>query len=136
MTTESEINDGPIWLEADRKKLHRAISNVIDNSLKHMDKKERKLEIGLRVEGEGVEIRISDNGPGIPPDALPFVFERFYRAEPSRNSNTGGSGLGLAIVKQIIEEHGGTVTVKSTQGQGTHIYFKLPKMTSRKGETT
>jgi signal transduction histidine kinase len=101
--------------------------NIVDNSLKYMDKAEKN----LRVELSGAEeatVCIRDNGPGIGEEALEQIFDRFYRGEPSRNAATGGSGLGLAIVKQIIEEHGGRVWAESRKGEGTSIYFALPKL--------
>ena len=69
---------------------------------------------------------LADDGAGIAPEHLPFVFERFYRADASRARSTGGAGLGLAIVKQIVEAHGGRVNVASTLGQGTTFTFTLP----------
>jgi len=117
----------PVYVKADREKLRRVIMNIVDNSLKYMDKAEKN----LRVELSGAEeatVCIRDNGPGIGEEALEQIFDRFYRGEPSRNAATGGSGLGLAIVKQIIEEHGGRVWAESRKGEGTSIYFALPKL--------
>lgn len=71
---------------------------------------------------------MSDNGIGISKEAIPFIFEIFYRTDASRNSSTGGSGLGLSIVKKIIEEHGGTVWADSKLGKGTSIYLTLKKV--------
>ena len=71
-------------------------------------------------------IQIKDNGQGISEEALPHIFDRFYRADPSRNTATGGSGLGLAIAKQIIEEHGGRIGATSMVGRGTTVYMALP----------
>lgn len=110
----------------DRDKLKRVLSNIIDNCVKYMDKEEKV--IGLRVyeTSNSVIVEFSDNGQGIDPDALPHIFERFYRAEQSRNTLTGGSGLGLAIAKQIMEGHGGTIQVQSLKGEGTSIAVSLP----------
>jgi two-component system phosphate regulon sensor histidine kinase PhoR len=69
---------------------------------------------------------VSDNGPGIPAAALPRLFTRFYQVDSSDTRSVGGSGLGLAIVKQIVEEHGGTVEVRSREGQGSTFTFTLP----------
>jgi signal transduction histidine kinase len=74
-----------------------------------------------------------DNGKGIPEEALPYIFERFYRAEQSRNSSTGGSGLGLAIARQIIDGHGGFIWADSMAGEGTTIYIQLKRLMD-KGE--
>ncbi|WP_246470099.1 sensor histidine kinase [Cohnella nanjingensis] len=114
---------------ADREKLGRVIANIAANSLKFMDKDERELSISLKPgpsEAE-VAVRIRDNGRGIGPEALPRVFERFYRADPSRNAAAGGSGLGLSIVRQLIEAHGGTVWAESEPGRGTTIAFTLKR---------
>ena len=87
------------------------------------------LEITMKVEDAGSEIRVSlaDNGVGIAPKDLPHVFDRFYRADSSRNRSTGGSGIGLSIVKSIIEEHGGSVEASSEKDKGTVISFLLKK---------
>jgi len=82
----------------------------------------------LRAESDGDAVRISvaDQGPGIPPDDLPRIFERFYRADKSRSSEQSGTGLGLSIVKHIAQLHGGSVEVKSELGKGTTISVSLP----------
>ncbi|WP_158602212.1 sensor histidine kinase [Cohnella endophytica] len=118
----------PIYIHADRRKLQRALLNVVDNSLKHMDNAGGRLDIILQDGEANILITIADNGEGIPEEAMPYIFQKFYRADRSRNSGTGGSGLGLAIVKQIIEEHGGEAGVRSTGDKGTEIAFKLPKL--------
>ncbi|WP_217642767.1 cell wall metabolism sensor histidine kinase WalK [Bacillus sp. UNCCL13] len=112
-------------VRADREKLKRVLSNIIDNSLKYMDKSRKKITISLGGDGETVQVSITDNGPGIPHKSLPHVFERFFRAEQSRNIQTGGSGLGLAIARMILEEHQGTIQATSTPGEGTTISFTL-----------
>ncbi|OZU88876.1 two-component sensor histidine kinase [Virgibacillus indicus] len=114
-------------VKADREQLKRAVMNIIQNSLKYMDKAEKKIGVLLRAESGHVIVRIKDNGIGIPEEATSTIFDRFYRTDTSRNSSTGGSGLGLAIVKSIIEEHGGKVWAKSKLGEGTSVYFSLPK---------
>lgn len=124
----------PLFIMADREKLRRVIANIIDNCLKYMDKIDKRIEVTLTSDGEQATVRITDNGPGIRLDAQPHLFERFYRAEPSRNAATGGSGLGLAIAKQMIEGHGGTIWVESELGQGTSIVFTIPMMTPSGGE--
>ncbi|MGP4039808.1 sensor histidine kinase [Gracilibacillus sp. D59] len=118
-------------VKADREQLHRAIMNVITNSVKFIDKKEAMIRIRLIEQSEHVMIMIEDNGSGIDEFELPYIFDHFYRTDTSRNSATGGSGLGLAIVKKIIEAHGGTIWAESELGQGTTINFLL-----KKGEQT
>ncbi|GGB50094.1 HAMP domain-containing protein [Virgibacillus dakarensis] len=114
-------------VKADREKLGRVIWNIVQNSLKYMDKHEKKISIRLTQESDQAVVQISDNGSGISKDAVPFVFDQFYRTDASRNSATGGSGLGLTIVKSIIEAHGGSVWAESELGEGTSICFTLPK---------
>ncbi|CAI6052775.1 sensor histidine kinase [Cohnella sp. JJ-181] len=118
---------GAVRVQADREKLRRVLMNVVENSLKYMDKPLREIVIGW-TDGDGeATVRIADNGAGIAPDALPHVFDRFYRAELSRSTDTGGSGLGLAIVKQIVEGQGGRVWAESREGEWTSICFTLKK---------
>lgn len=121
-----DIQDEIIIL-ADREKLKRVIVNIVDNSVKYMDKESGQIQITLKGLGDFVQFEIKDNGRGISQEALPFIFDRFYRADPSRNSKTGGSGLGLAIAKKIIEGHGGKIWSESTVGLGTSIFFIIKK---------
>ncbi|MFD2656754.1 sensor histidine kinase [Gracilibacillus thailandensis] len=114
-------------VKADREQLHRAIMNVITNSVKYIDKKKAMITIRLTEQSDHVMIAIEDNGSGISEYELPYIFDHFYRTDTSRNSRTGGSGLGLAIVKKIIEAHGGMIWADSEPGQGTTIYFQLKK---------
>ena len=72
------------------------------------------------------EVRVQDDGPGIPPEALERVFERFYRVDKARSREQGGTGLGLAIVKHIVQSHGGKAWAKSEPGKGAAIFFTLP----------
>ncbi|WP_123040497.1 sensor histidine kinase [Cohnella candidum] len=110
----------------DREKFKRVLSNVIQNSLKYMDKEEKRISIRATSTDWEFHIEIEDNGSGIAASSLPHIFDRFYRAEQSRNSSTGGSGLGLAIAKQIMESHGGTIAAESKEGVGTIILLTLP----------
>ncbi|WP_040204632.1 sensor histidine kinase [Neobacillus jeddahensis] len=118
--------EGDYLVQTDREKIKRVLSNIVDNSLKYMDKDVKKLEISLTSTIEKVELIISDNGPGIPEDSLPFIFNQFYRAEQSRNKLTGGSGLGLSIARMIVEEHQGTIQVENKLSAGTKITITLP----------
>ncbi|RAV16393.1 sensor histidine kinase [Paenibacillus contaminans] len=116
------------WVSLDRDKFIRVIHNVIRNCVNYMDKDDKRIALQASETDGAVLIRISDNGPGIDAAALPHIFDRFYRAEQSRNSETGGSGLGLAIVKQIIEGHGGEIWAESAEGEGTTIFMALKKL--------
>jgi len=115
-------------VEADREKLRRVVSNIIQNSLKYMDKENKKIQVHLSSGNDSILVKMSDNGSGIRQEDLPFIFESFYRTDASRNSSTGGSGLGLSIAKKIIEQHGGSIWAESERGKGTSVYFQLKKV--------
>lgn len=122
---------------ADREQLHRVLNNLISNAVKYRgDKEQGHIKVGLWEEEHTVRVEVEDNGQGISESALPNIFERFYRADASRNSKQGGSGLGLAIAKKIIEEHGGTIYAESEEGVGTKMVFTLKKIEAveKKGE--
>ncbi|MCF6409436.1 sensor histidine kinase [Pseudalkalibacillus salsuginis] len=127
-------NDRTYHVLADREKIKRVVANIINNSLKYMDKPDKCITIRLNEEQNQVMVQIVDNGSGIPDNALPYIFDRFYRAEPSRNTSSGGSGLGLAIVKRIIEDHKGEVWAESKIGEGTGIHFTLPKVKGKEAK--
>ncbi|MFE4238263.1 sensor histidine kinase [Peribacillus butanolivorans] len=112
---------------ADREKLKRVLANLISNCVKYTNKEKKNIAISLHEGPYDVVVQVTDNGQGIEPSALPYIFDRFYRAEQSRNSQTGGSGLGLAIAKQIIYEHGGDIWATSEIGKGTSVFFSLKK---------
>lgn len=120
-------SNGTYMARADRDQLKRVIDNIIQNSLKYMDKEQKSISVRLKEETDDVLVQIKDNGSGIPKEDVPFIFDRFYRSDRSRNSATGGSGLGLAIAKRIIEEHGGRIWAESEVGAGTCISFTLKK---------
>ncbi|MGG3518728.1 HAMP domain-containing sensor histidine kinase [Bacillus pseudomycoides] len=122
------FSESPLYVTADREKVKRVISNLIHNSVKYMDKPQKEITVTLLEEADMAIVRVTDNGSGIATDTLPYIFERFYRAEQSRNSSTGGSGLGLAIAKQIVEEHGGKIWAESELGESTSIFFSLKKV--------
>lgn len=118
----------PVSVIADREKLKRVINNIVDNSVKYMDKSPGAINVSLQDNAaDTITIEIKDNGQGIPRQALSLIFDRFYRADASRNSAIQGTGLGLAIARRIIEEHGGTIWAESEEGAGTSIYFTLKK---------
>ena len=112
---------------ADPEQLHRVISNIIGNSVKYMDKKDGFIDVRLYDEGDFIRAELEDNGRGIAQKDLPYIFDRFYRADASRNSGTGGSGIGLSIVKKIIEDHGGKIWANSKEDSGTTMIFVIRK---------
>jgi signal transduction histidine kinase len=115
----------------DREQLKRAVHNIIGNSEKYMDKEKGRVCVRIIEESEFVRVEIEDNGAGISKRDLPNIFERFFRADASRNTQKGGSGLGLAIVQKIIKEHGGVIWASSELGTGTTIYFTVMKWTEK-----
>ncbi|MBP1936869.1 HAMP domain-containing sensor histidine kinase [Paenibacillus sediminis] len=115
-----------VFVKADREKLKRVLINILENAMKYMDKADGKIGMNVTLQDGKAVISVSDNGRGIAEDALPHIFDRFYRADPSRNQATGGSGLGLSIARQIIEEHGGQIWAGSMLGRGTTVYIALP----------
>lgn len=114
-------------VQADREKLNRVVGNIVQNSLNYMKGSKKELVVRLASKAEDITVEIQDNGAGVSQDELPYLFDRFFRTDVSRNSATGGSGLGLAIVKKIIEGHGGTVWAKGRTGQGISIFFTLKR---------
>ncbi|WP_440896058.1 sensor histidine kinase [Amphibacillus sp. Q70] len=115
-------------VEADREKLRRVVMNLIQNSMKYMNKSQKQIQVSLETSKNEVIVEMKDNGSGIRETDLPFIFDSFYRTDVSRNSATGGSGLGLSIVKKIIQAQGGRIWAKSVLGEGTSIYFTLKKV--------
>ncbi|MBC2242870.1 HAMP domain-containing histidine kinase [Listeria booriae] len=120
------VPDEKLMTNADREKLKRVFENLIHNSMKYMDKTQAKITIQLEKQQDMAIITFADNGKGIPDANLNAIFDRFYREEQSRNSNTGGSGLGLSIAKQIVEEHQGRIWATSELGVGTAVCVALP----------
>ncbi len=111
----------------DPEQIERVIHNIVNNSVKYMDKKKQIVNLRIKDVGDFVQVEIEDNGKGIQTKDLPFIFDRFYRTDASRNSATGGSGIGLSIVKKITEDHGGKIWATSKDEVGTVIYFILRK---------
>lgn len=122
--------DSDVQVIADGEQIRRVIHNIISNAIKYMDKgKGMKGIIQIRVKdvGDFVQVEIEDNGKGIAAKDLPYIFDRFYRTDVSRNSAKGGSGIGLSIVRKILEDHGGKVWATSREDIGTIMYFILRK---------
>jgi two-component system phosphate regulon sensor histidine kinase PhoR len=106
-------------------KISQVLGNLLDNALKYTPKG-TNITVTAKRQGAEIEVGVRDNGPGIPAEDLPHLFERFYRVDKGRSREKGGTGLGLSIVKHIVQLHGGRVRVESTFGQGTAFYFNLP----------
>jgi heavy metal sensor kinase len=109
--------------DADR--LSQVLDNLLDNAIRHAQA-DSTITVSVHREGNEVACAVSDQGPGIPSEHLPYIFERFYRVETSRDRHSGGSGLGLAIVRSLVTAQGGHVSAESGAGRGTTITFWLP----------
>ncbi|TXK76332.1 HAMP domain-containing sensor histidine kinase [Paenibacillus sp. N3.4] len=129
-----ELPKSPLLVTADREKLKRVLLNIIENAVKYSDEDNCRITLNVKEYDGYAIVEIKDSGQGISEEALPHIFDRFYRADPSRNTMTGGSGLGLAIAKQIMEEHGGRIGATSLLGRGTTIYMALPVSNRKQGE--
>lgn len=119
--------DKEVKVIADAEQIRRVIHNIVNNSLKYMDKPRGMINLRVKDVGDFVQVELEDNGKGIAAKDLPNIFERFYRTDASRNSSTGGSGIGLSVVRKIIEEHGGKIWATSREDTGTTMYFVLRK---------
>lgn len=123
----ADCPEGVLRVQADSDRVAQVIDNLLDNAMRHsLDHS----TISIRVEekDDGMECSVIDQGTGIAAEHLPFIFERFYRADASRSRNRlgGGTGLGLAIAKALVQAHGGRIQAQSTEGHGTTISFWLP----------
>jgi signal transduction histidine kinase len=112
-------------VDVDPRRIGQVLRNLLDNGLTHTGPG-GEIVVNAHAENEWVEVSVRDTGAGIAVEDLPYVFERFYRADRSRSRATGGAGLGLAIAKQLVEAHGGRIEVESEIGRGTRFTFTLP----------
>ncbi|MFH9262652.1 sensor histidine kinase [Streptomyces sp. NPDC017546] len=128
VTLAVEATAPDLALRADPVRLRQAVGNLVSNAVRHTPEGGRvTLRASTSEEGGGtVLVEVADTGSGIPPEDLPHVFDRFWRAEKSRSRRTGGSGLGLAIVRKLVEAHGGTVDATSVEGEGSAFVLRLP----------
>jgi len=110
----------------DENRLTQVFDNLIDNAIRHTPANS-EVSVSVRVDGAYAIAEVRDTGSGIPSQHLPHIFDRFYRAEPSRARASGGAGLGLAIARSLVEAHGGTISAQSVEGQGTTLRFTLPR---------
>jgi two-component system phosphate regulon sensor histidine kinase PhoR len=124
VTLTNEVPD--LTARADSDRLQQVLGNLIGNAIKY-GRDDGHVEISGRLTaGNVIELRIQDDGPGIPPEALERVFERFYRVDKARSREQGGTGLGLSIVKHIVQSHGGKVWARIELGKGAAFYFTVP----------
>ena len=120
------LPQGPVpQIPADPDRLSQVIDNLLDNAIRHSPPNSA-ITVSIMEADGGVECFVVDQGSGIPAEHLPFIFERFYRVDRSRNRKDGGTGLGLAIARALIHAQGGHISAQSTESQGTTIKFWLP----------
>ena len=112
-------------IPADRDRIKQVFINLLDNAIKYCPEGS-EVQVRLQTDRESIIVEVADNGPGIPEEDLPHVFEKMYRVEKERTRAAEGSGLGLSIVKRIVELHGGQIAVESTVGEGTTFTVRLP----------
>ena len=124
-----QIEGSEVWLDADRGKLSQVLVNLLSNALKFTPEG-GAITVSLDETEQSAAFTVSDTGDGIAPEDLPYIFERFYRADPSRSRVTGGSGIGLSIVEAIVKAHSGTISVSSVPDEGSAFTVTLPKQTS------
>jgi two-component system heavy metal sensor histidine kinase CusS len=115
----------PVIAEVDRTLVQRAVGNLVSNAVAHTPPG-GSVVLATNVEAETIRIEVNDTGTGIPPEALPRVFDRFFRVDTSRSQAAGGTGLGLAIVQGIMQLHGGKAEIASEVGQGTRVTLRMP----------
>lgn len=115
----------PFTISADPDRISQALDNLLANAIRHAPA-HSAVTVSLRAKTGGVECSVRDSGGGIPARRLPFIFDRFYRVESSRDRTSGGAGLGLAIARALIEAHGGTIGAASEEGLGTTVSIYLP----------
>ena len=112
-------------INVDEERIVQVLGNLVGNSLRHTPEG-GQITLSTHAGLYGVQISVQDTGEGIPPEALPFVFDRFYRVDDSRHGKKGETGLGLAIAKSIMDAHGGDIWVESQPGQGARFTIQLP----------
>jgi two-component system phosphate regulon sensor histidine kinase PhoR len=112
---------------ADAHRLEQVLANLVDNAIKYGRAQGSVTVGGRKTEAGKIEAFVKDDGPGIPPEALDRIFERFYRVDKARSREQGGTGLGLSIVKHIVQNLGGEVWAKSEPGKGATFFFTLPQ---------
>jgi two-component system phosphate regulon sensor histidine kinase PhoR len=127
ITMEEDISE--LVIRADPGRVEQVLGNLIDNAIKYGKPGGRVTVSGQPVKNGFIEVTVADDGPGMPPESLDRVFERFYRIDKGRSREQGGTGLGLAIVKHIVQSHGGRVWATSQPGEGATFHFTLPQET-------
>ena len=112
-------------LDLDATRIAQVVGNLLDNAITHTPE-DGRVTVSAHAAAGTVIVTVADTGSGIAPEDLPRLFDRFYRADPSRARSTGGTGLGLTIARRIVEAYGGSITAESTVGQGSRFMVRLP----------
>jgi len=123
-----------VWVKADPDRIEQVMLNLIENAIKYGNEN-GKVIVHFNEGKKYIEVAIRDNGPGISPEHLNRIFERFYRVDKSRSKEIGGTGLGLAIVKHILNAHDTKIAVMSKPEKGTTFSFKLEKVSMTSADT-
>jgi signal transduction histidine kinase len=118
-------SEEPVSIEGDRARLKQVIVNLVDNAIKYTPAG-GLVDVKVRASNGCAMLEVNDNGVGIPAEALPHIFERFYRVDKARSRQMGGAGLGLSIIKAIVTAHGGQVRVESVEGRGSRFLVESP----------
>ncbi len=124
---------GDCLVRLDRKRLHQVLRNIIENAVKYGNETGCLIRASLSRQGDSVSIAVSDNGPGIPPDVASHIFDRFYRIDSERKKDLASTGLGLAIAKELVDAHGGEITVSSEGHRGACFTIRLPVASAGEG---
>jgi signal transduction histidine kinase len=128
VTLEIDISEniGSLELQVDPDRMEQVLSNLVSNALHHTPR-DGTIRLGAEKTPDGICLTVQDNGAGIPPEDLPFIFDRFWRSDRARTRQAGsGSGLGLAIARQLVQAHGGKISAESQPGEGTKFTIDLP----------
>lgn len=126
----------PATVSADPEQLRRVLTNIAENSLKYKTSKTGHLDVSLQEEGGELRLSLCDDGPGVPPEALPRLFDAFYRSDPARQNPNRGSGLGLAIAADAVRRMNGTISANLGEHGGLEIVIRLPRAEENCGKNT
>jgi signal transduction histidine kinase len=130
ITLEAQLPESNLYATGDAQRLAQVLLNLLSNAVAHTPPGGR-ITMSAQVANDDTLIVVRDSGEGIPPEDLPHIFERLYRADRARSRGAGGSGLGLSIAQSLVEAHGGTITVESQVGEGSTFTIALPSRQSR-----
>ncbi|SFU98437.1 sensor histidine kinase [Alicyclobacillus macrosporangiidus] len=125
---QASVPGSPVWVWGDPDRLEQVFTNLVDNAIRHTQPGGR-VRMEVAASPHHARVRVSDTGSGIPPEDIPYIWERFYKADKARTRGTSGTGLGLAITRHIVLEHKGDVVVESRLGSGTTFTVSLPLYT-------